>query len=71
MPIYEFICKKCNKKFETLVKIGKEKEVSCPNCGSSNLEKLLSSFGIGGESNKLSSSSACSVCSTKTCSTCK
>lgn len=72
MPIYEFVCKKCGEHFEALVSIGKEKSVSCHECGSKDIQKLLSSFGIGGGSNRLSSSSeACTTCSTKTCNTCK
>ena len=72
MPIYEFICKKCRKHFESLVSMGGEKNVSCASCGSKDIEKLLSSFGIGGGGSRLSSSSeACTTCSTNTCSTCK
>ena len=72
MPIYEFICKKCENHFESLVSIGKEKSVSCASCGSKDIQKLISSFGIGGEGNRLSSSSAaCTTCSATTCETCK
>lgn len=72
MPIYEFICRKCRNHFETLVSMGKEKSVSCIECGSKDIEKLFSTFGIGGGSNRLSTSSeACTTCSTKTCDTCK
>jgi len=72
MPIYEFFCKKCGKHFESLVSIGKEKSISCAACESKDIQKLFSSFGIGGGSNRLSSSSAaCTTCSANTCSTCK
>ncbi|MDH5468083.1 MAG: hypothetical protein OEY25_11750 [Candidatus Aminicenantes bacterium] len=72
MPIYEFTCKKCRKHFETLVSIGQEKNVSCSSCGSKDIQKRVSSFGIGGGSSRLSTSSeACTTCSTKTCDTCK
>lgn len=72
MPIYEFICKKCGKHFETLVSIGKENTVTCEACGSKNIQKLLSSFGIGGGSNRLNTSSdTCPTCTTDTCTTCK
>lgn len=40
MPIFEYSCRKCNKKFEELVR-GKEKP-ACPKCKSKDLEKLLS-----------------------------
>ncbi|MQY61585.1 hypothetical protein GH153_07110 [bacterium] len=72
MPIYEFTCKKCGKHFECLVSIGKEKNVSCASCGSKDIQKVFSSFGIGGGGNRLSSSSAaCTTCSATTCDTCK
>jgi len=54
MPIFEYKCKKCGHKFEELVS-GKEK-ISCPKCGSENLEKLISNF----NSKQKDSSSACS-----------
>lgn len=72
MPIYEFFCKKCGTQMEALVAIGGEKSVSCKNCGNKNLEKLVSSFGIGGSSNKLkASSSSCDTCSATSCDSCK
>ncbi len=72
MPIYEFLCKICGKQFEVLVSIGGEKDVSCKNCGNGDIEKLVSSFGIGGGSSKLkSASNGCSTCSATSCDTCK
>ncbi|MCK4431122.1 MAG: zinc ribbon domain-containing protein [Candidatus Aminicenantes bacterium] len=71
MPIYEFTCKRCGKRFETLVSIGAEKKVSCLECGSKDVQKLFSSFGIGGGSSRISSSNSCPTCTTTTCSTCK
>jgi len=45
MPIYEYICKKCNKPFAVLQKVGtEEKDTACSTCGSKNVKKLLSSF---------------------------
>jgi putative FmdB family regulatory protein len=71
MPIYEFLCKKCGRRFECLVPMGREREASCPGCGAAGAEKLLSSFGIGGGSSRLKvSSSSCASCSTKSCRTC-
>lgn len=46
MPLYEYLCKKCQKVFEILQLSSKdEKEVKCPHCGSKEVEKLLSTFG--------------------------
>jgi putative FmdB family regulatory protein len=71
MPIYEFVCRKCGRRFESLVRLGGEKEVACPECGAADVQKLLSSFGIGGGGSRLkTASSSCTTCSTKSCSTC-
>ncbi|MBS3783990.1 MAG: zinc ribbon domain-containing protein [Anaerolineae bacterium] len=40
MPIYEYRCVECGTTFEALVR-GK-RAVTCPRCGSSSLDKLLS-----------------------------
>jgi len=71
MPIYEYGCKTCGKRFERLVNAGKEKDVVCDACGSADVEKMISCFGIGGGSNRIkASSSSCTSCSSKSCSTC-
>lgn len=71
MPLYEYSCKKCGQRFECLVTVGKEKGVVCAECGSGDVQKLISGFGIGGGSSRIkASSSSCTSCSTKSCSTC-
>jgi putative FmdB family regulatory protein len=71
MPIYEYLCKKCAQRFECLVQGGRDKYVVCPDCGAAEPQKLISSFGIGGGSSRIkASSSGCTTCSTKSCSTC-
>ncbi|MBW1927173.1 MAG: zinc ribbon domain-containing protein [Deltaproteobacteria bacterium] len=48
MPIFEYTCKKCNKVFETLVlSSGSIKGIQCPECGSGEVQKMLSSFSCG------------------------
>ena len=45
MPLYEYQCKKCENKFETLVSFKKSDDpVKCPECGSEETSKLLSTF---------------------------
>lgn len=42
MPLYEYICQACGQTAELLVSGGRKPV--CPHCGSSRLEKQLSSF---------------------------
>ncbi len=43
MPIYEYQCENCGKTTEVLHKRLKEKEpISCLNCGSTKMKKLIS-----------------------------
>jgi putative FmdB family regulatory protein len=72
MPLYEFSCKNCGRQFESLVTAGREKDVVCVECGSADVRKMISCFGIGGGSSRIkASSSGCTSCSTKSCSTCR
>lgn len=40
MPIYDYLCSNCNKNFELLVR--STTVLACPECGSVQLEKLVS-----------------------------
>ncbi|HDJ22958.1 MAG TPA: zinc ribbon domain-containing protein [Candidatus Aminicenantes bacterium] len=72
MPIFEYTCHDCGHQFEILVLSSQANNLQCPHCQSKKITKRFSSFGIGGGSNRLqTSSSACQSCSTKNCSTCK
>jgi putative FmdB family regulatory protein len=44
MPIYEYACRACGAKFETLVRSGDTP--ACPSCASHDLDKLLSGVAI-------------------------
>jgi putative FmdB family regulatory protein len=45
MPLYEFVCNKCERDFELLVRSAHwEGEAACPHCGSKRLSKKLSVF---------------------------
>ena len=44
MPLYEYSCRSCEHTFETLV-FGDEK-VTCPECESAKLERLMSVPGL-------------------------
>ncbi|MDA8154919.1 MAG: zinc ribbon domain-containing protein [Actinomycetota bacterium] len=70
MPIYEYKCSKCASEFEKLV--FSSTKVQCPNCGSAEVRKKLSTFGMSGLANPAaeSSSSKCSSCSKSSCASC-
>ena len=64
MPIYSYICRDCRERFDLFVGIGGKDEKSvCKKCGSKNIEKIFSSFGVGSSSDKNGDSS----CPTGTC----
>lgn len=45
MPMYEYRCRDCGRRFEVLQRMGAGAEgVECPACGAENAEKLLSTF---------------------------
>jgi putative FmdB family regulatory protein len=45
MPIYEYVCKGCDKRFELLVRASTA--VECPSCHGKSVEKQLSVFSMG------------------------
>ncbi|MDI6868565.1 MAG: zinc ribbon domain-containing protein [Coprothermobacterota bacterium] len=68
MPIYEYRCLDCQNKFEVLHLNQEEKEIICPNCGSKNIKRVMSTFACSGLDNV--PSSGCSSCSGSSCSSC-
>lgn len=46
MPHYEFFCQDCKKLFSKILSLMDydEGEVTCPNCGSNNVEQRWSAF---------------------------
>lgn len=49
MPIYEYRCEHCGRKFEKLRKIvDADAELACPYCESDEVGRVLSSFATGG-----------------------
>jgi putative FmdB family regulatory protein len=47
MPLYDYHCKKCGHEFEALVRTGDTP--SCGECGSTELERLMTSFAVSTE----------------------
>jgi putative FmdB family regulatory protein len=59
MPIYEYVCKSCNKKFDQLVRTmssAEDDKVACPECGSKKTARALSVFAVGAEGAKAAES---------------
>ena len=76
MPIYEYVCKKCEAAFELLIRGDSDrKSAQCPECSSKRIEKQFSVFGMSGGSSHGddgggSSGRSCASCSSSNCSSC-
>jgi putative FmdB family regulatory protein len=74
MPIYEYVCTGCNKKFEMFRPLSQaEADAACAACGG-KAKRVLSRFaavskGSGGESTPITGG-GCSTCGASSCTTC-
>ena len=51
MPIYEFLCRECNRIFSFhSFKVTTEKVPTCPKCGATDLHRVPSRFGVASSS---------------------
>ena len=57
MPLFEYICKKCNTKFEKIVFSINREKIECPNCKSTDVQKQISMFSSSSNSDGCSDSS--------------
>ena len=46
MPMYEYVCMKCEEHFEELVR--GDEQVACPHCGATTVSRQLSTFAMIG-----------------------
>jgi putative FmdB family regulatory protein len=62
MPIFEYICRDCHHRFETLVTA--DRRPACPTCEGRDLEKQLSTFAVASKSSSAAPASvgACGTC---------
>lgn len=71
MPIYEFECRKCGKRFEKLCAMSADTdEIECPECGRRGVKKLISGFFAHTGASGSSSSSSCGGCRKSSCAGC-
>lgn len=47
MPMYDFRCRECERKFEELVRYDQKQAVRCPHCGG-QAQELVSGFAVSG-----------------------
>jgi len=69
VPTYDFKCKSCENKFTVQVSIKDKAKITCPNCGSKDIQQRFSKVNLGGLSGG-NRGSACGTCSGGSCSTC-
>jgi putative FmdB family regulatory protein len=72
MPMYEFRCNKCRKKFEELV-LSRDAAVRCPKCKKTDVARLMSAFSVkssGASKAAPSSGKSCAGCRSKKCGSC-
>jgi len=64
MPMYEYICKKCDEKFEKLVRsMSDESRPACPKCNSQQTARTMSVFAaVGKDSAAPASAPGCGRC---------
>ncbi len=75
MPIYEYLCPRCEHRFEELQRMGEEASPPCEECGCKKTRRQFSTFamggsgwgGVGGEGG---SGSSCSGCARSSCAGC-
>ena len=51
MPLYDYLCEACGKKFEEFRSMAERKNAPCPICGKP-AEKQISSFFTGGSTSR-------------------
>ena len=45
MPVYDYMCRKCKKEFEQVLTLKEhEQPVTCPHCGSADVEQEATKF---------------------------
>ncbi|HXU83591.1 MAG TPA: zinc ribbon domain-containing protein [Polyangia bacterium] len=58
MPIYEYACRGCGRRFEELV-FGQAPAPACPSCSAGDVERLLSTVSVGRAETTVAPCGAC------------
>lgn len=66
MPMYEYVCEDCEKKYEFLVRSAGEKPV-CPVCGSKKMKRAFSTFSAHSRAEKSPACPSAGRCSNRSC----
>ncbi|MBO5760073.1 MAG: zinc ribbon domain-containing protein [Lentisphaeria bacterium] len=68
MPIFEYECKKCEKKFELLLPHSSASAV-CPVCGTKDVKKLLSTFAakVDSPASSCANADSCPAAASRSC----
>lgn len=61
MPIFNFACKQCGKKFDLMISNAQKNQAKCPECGSLEIKQLLSAFNTASPA-RGGSANACQGC---------
>jgi len=71
MPIYEYQCKICGKRFEALRSFSQaDAPIKCEVCQSENTHRSISVFNAVSNGSSITSSSSCAGCVSNSCSSC-
>lgn len=62
MPIFEFVCRACERPFEALV--SRAEEAECPSCRGRELQRRFSVFAVGGRGPSLAAREPAGPCGT-------
>lgn len=62
MPLFEYVCRDCTRRFEAIVNRGAT--AACPGCGGDNLERQLSTFAVGGQGARFAAREPMGACGT-------
>ncbi|MBC8258265.1 MAG: zinc ribbon domain-containing protein [SAR324 cluster bacterium] len=59
MPLYDYQCQQCSSGFTELRRTTEmDASIDCPECGSRDTQRTLSSFAVGGSSSSIPSAAA-------------